>query len=304
MTLAPSGRQFEIAAGLHRATVVEVGGGLRSYHVGDREVLQSYPVEAICDAAHGAPLIPWPNRLGDGRYRFDGVDHQVALSEPEKNNAIHGLMRWRPWEPVEYTDSRVVMSATLFPMPGYPFAIDVRIDYRLGEDGLTVTTTASNVGDDACPYGAGQHPYLSPGRGSIDTCTVQMSADTRILTDPVRQLPTGTEKVAATAFDFRTPRILGDQHLDDAFTGLTRGPDGRAWVRLTGNDGRTVSLWVDDSYPVLELYTADALAAGRRRRGLGTEPMTCPPNGFQSGDHVIRLEPGASVTTTWGVTLE
>lgn len=304
MTSAPSGRQFAIAAGPHRATVVQVGGGVRSYHVGDREVLQSYPVEAMCDAAHGAPLIPWPNRLGDGRYRFDGVDHQVALTEPEKNNAIHGLLRWRPWEPVEHTDSQVVMSATLFPMAGYPFHLRVLIDYRLDDAGLTVATTATNLGDEACPYAAGQHPYLSPGSGSIDTCTVQMAADTRILTDPERQLPTGTEKVTATAFDFRTPRALADQQLDDAFTDLIRDPDGRAWVHLTGNDHRTVSLWVDQSYPVLELYTADDLAAGRRRRGLGAEPMTCPPNGLQSGDHVIRLEPGDSVTSIWGVTLQ
>lgn len=304
MTSAPSGRQFAIAAGPHRATVVQVGGGVRSYHVGDREVLQSYPVEAMCDAAHGAPLIPWPNRLGDGRYRFDGVDHQVALTEPEKNNAIHGLLRWRPWEPVQHTNSQVVMSATLFPMAGYPFHLRVLIDYRVDNAGLTVATTATNLGDEACPYAAGQHPYLSPGSGSIDTCTVQMAADTRILTDPERQLPTGTEKVTATAFDFRTPRTLGDQQLDDAFTDLIREPDGRAWVHLTGNDHRTVSLWVDQSYPVLELYTADNLAAGRRRRGLGAEPMTCPPNGLQSGDHVIRLEPGDSVTSTWGVTLQ
>ena len=51
----------------------------------------------LCDGAHGAPLIPWPNRLADGRYSFDGADHQLALTEPERHNAIHGLMRWRPW---------------------------------------------------------------------------------------------------------------------------------------------------------------------------------------------------------------
>src|SRR5436189_463564 len=116
----PSGVQFEIAYGEQRATIVEVGGGVRAYEVGGRSVLDPYPIEAMCDGAHGAPLIPWPNRLADGRYRFDGVDHQVALTEPEKRNAIHGLLRWRPWRAAERERSRVAMQATLHPMQGYP----------------------------------------------------------------------------------------------------------------------------------------------------------------------------------------
>lgn len=83
LPLAPSGDQFQIRHGDQRATIVEVGGGVREYLTGDRAVLESYPLEAICDGAHNTPLIPWPNRLADGRYRFDGVDHQVALTEPE-----------------------------------------------------------------------------------------------------------------------------------------------------------------------------------------------------------------------------
>ena len=82
MAPPPSGEQFEIRFGEHRATVVEVGGGVREYLVGDRPVLDPYPRDAICDGAHGAPLIPWPNRLADGRYSFDGVEHQLALTEP------------------------------------------------------------------------------------------------------------------------------------------------------------------------------------------------------------------------------
>ena len=82
MTFAPSGRQFEISAGDQHATIVEVGGGIRSYRAGDRDVLQPYPPGQMCDGAHGTPLIPWPNRLADGRYRFGGTDHQVALTEP------------------------------------------------------------------------------------------------------------------------------------------------------------------------------------------------------------------------------
>ena len=67
MASVPSGEQFEIVHGEHRATIVEVGGGVREYAVGDRQVLDPYARDAMCDGAHGAPLIPWPNRLADGR---------------------------------------------------------------------------------------------------------------------------------------------------------------------------------------------------------------------------------------------
>lgn len=301
--LAPSGRQFEICLGDQVAVIVEVGGGIRRYSVGGRDVLEPYDVDRMCDGAHGAPLIPWPNRLGDGRYRFDGSDHQVALTEPEKHNAIHGFLRWRPWQCLEHEADRVTMTTTLFPLTGYPFTLGVSITYRLCERGLVVTTTATNHGASAAPYGCGQHPYLSPGSGLVDQCTLRLEADTRVLTDPERELPVGREPVEGTPYDFRQGRQVGDAQLDFAFTDLHRDSDGLAWVHLTGPDGDTVHLWVDEAYPLVELYTGDTLSPDRRRQGLGTEPMSCPPNAFQSGELVTRLEPGASTTASWGAVL-
>ncbi|MGI8851625.1 MAG: aldose 1-epimerase family protein [Acidimicrobiales bacterium] len=301
MTIAPSGEQFEIRSGDQRATVVEVGGGVREYEVGGRLVLDPYPVNAMCDGAHGAVLVPWPNRVADGRYRFDGADYQVALTEPEKANAIHGFLRWRSWRATEHTQDRVVMGTRLHPMMGYPFCLDVSVAYELGDGGLVVATTATNLGDTVCPYGCGQHPYLSPGAGLIDACSLELDARTRILTDNERQLPTGREPVAGTPFDFSAGKRLGDQKLDFAFTDLVRDDSRRAWVRLAAPDGHVVELWVDEHYPILELYTGDTLEPERRRLGLGTEPMTCPPNAFQSGEGLVALEAGQSLTTTWGV---
>jgi len=303
MTEAPSGEQYELTAGGYQAVVVEVGGGIRSLRHGDRDVLQPYPVNAMCDAAHGAPLIPWPNRLGDGRYSFDGVEYQLALTEPEKHNAIHGLLRWRSWDLLERAADHVAVGTRLHPMQGYPFTLDVRIDYRLSEHGLVVRTTATNAGTEDCPYGCGQHPYLSPGDADIDSCSLEFGAATRILTSPDRQLPTGTEQVAGTSYDFSRLRQVGDLHIDYAFTDLERDGDGRSWVRLHAPDGMTAQLWVDAGYPLVELFTADTLSDDRRRRGLGVEPMTCPPNAFQTGERVLRLRPGQSASTEWGVQL-
>jgi len=146
MTRVPSGEQFEIVLGEQRATIVEVGGGLREYTVAGEPVLQPYEAGEMCDGAHGAVLLPWPNRLAEGRYEFDGEHHQLALTEPANGNAIHGLLRWRSWWAAEREPHRVVMATRLHPEPGYPFALDATVTYELGEDGLQVTIGAVNVG--------------------------------------------------------------------------------------------------------------------------------------------------------------
>lgn len=300
----PSGEQFQIGFGDQRATIVEVGGGIREYFVGDRPVLDPYPLQAICDGAHGAPLIPWPNRLADGRYKFDGGEYQLALTEPDKQNAIHGLLRWRNWHAVERSSERVEMGIRLHPETGWPFALEVSLSYSLGERGLQVELTVRNVGAGPCPFGYGQHPYLSPGAGAwIDDCTLELRAATRILTDPDRQLPAGLEPVEGTPFDFNSAKPIGERELDDPFTELGRDRDGRAVVRLGCPDGATVELWGDETHSIVQLYTADTLAPARRRTALAAEPMTCPPNALKTGEGIVRLEPGERHSGRWGVSL-
>lgn len=303
MSRVPSGDQFHIRAGSQRATLVEVGGGIREYSVDGRDVLDPYPLNAMCDGAHGAPLIPWPNRLADGAYAFDGNDYQVALTEPDKHNAIHGLLRWRNWQAIEHQPDRVVMATRLHPLKGYPFILDVQVEYTVSESGLTVSTTATNRGETACPYGSGHHPYLSPGAGVIDECNLQLRAASWIDTDNARQLPTGTSATTGTVLDFNSAKRLGGQQLDVPFSDLARDVDQRAWVTLTASDGSRAELWVDQTYELIELFTGDTLAPNRKRRGLGAEPMTCPPNAFQTGTGVRRLAPGTSLTSTWGARL-
>ena len=305
MSLLPSGEQFEIAHGAQRATIVEVGAGVREYVDGERDVLQPYAPDAICDAAHGAPLIPWPNRLRDGRYSFDGSDYQLALTEPEKHNAIHGLLRWRNWSVADRGADRVTMQTRLHPLTGWAFPLDLSITYSLGEGGLSVELRAINIGDRPCPFACGQHPYLSPGDGNlIDDCTLELRAQTRILTDQERQLPTGSEPVGGTEYDFREPRRIGSLEVDYAFCQLERDANGLAWMRLGCPDDRTVELWADESYPIIEVFTADTLALDRRRRGLGAEPMSAPPNALQSGELLAALAPGQQHTARWGVRLK
>ena len=298
--IAPSGEQIEIRAGDQHAVVVEVGGGLRSYSVGGRELVDGYGVNEMSSSGRGQVLIPWPNRLQDGNYEFNGRRHQLPLNEPERRNAIHGLVRWVAWTTSAREAHRVVMEYVLHPQPGYPFSLRLGIEYALLNSGLRVRTTATNVGVDACPYGSGAHPYLTFGTATVDHLILHASARTVLRSDG-RGLPIGTQSVEHTEYDFRQPRPIGATTLDHAFTDLERDRDGLARVAIRDPDhGTEVSLWVDESYPYLMLFTGDPLP-DVRRRSLAVEPMTCPPNAFRTGDALIRLEPGSSFTSTWGI---
>ncbi len=94
---SPTGQQWRIGHGRHEVVVCEVGATLRSYKVGDTQVLDGFGPDEWSHTGRGQVLAPWPNRLADGRYEFNGVRAQAALDEPERRNAIHGLVRWLPW---------------------------------------------------------------------------------------------------------------------------------------------------------------------------------------------------------------
>ena len=297
---APSGEQFEIAFGDQRATIVEVGGGLRSYSAGGRDLLDGYRADEPIASGRGQVLIPWPNRLEDGSYEFDGREHQLPLTEPERDNAIHGLVRSERWTVGGVESNRVVLEHALEPQPGYPFSLALEIEYSLSEGGLAVRTTATNRGQDACPYGAGQHPYVTVGTPTVDSVMLLAPGRTLLQVDE-RGLPVGSGPVDGTAHDFRRPRPIGAAKLDHAFTHLERGPDGRARVELRDPATRAgLTVWVDQTYRYLQLFTGDPLP-DVARRSLAVEPMTCPPNAFRTGEDLIRLEPGAPVTGVWGI---
>jgi aldose 1-epimerase len=116
-----------------------------------------------------------------------------------------------------------------------------------------------------------------------------------------RGLPVDAVPVEETEYDFRRPRPIGSTKLDHAFTDLKRDQDGRARVELAGQPGMGLTLWVDEAYGYLMLFSGDPLP-DVDRRSLAVEPMTCPPNAFRTGEAVARLEPGASFTSAWGIT--
>lgn len=298
-------KAFELRNGDHHATVDTIGAALRSLTWADRDLV--WPYDGGPTAFQGQVLAPWPNRIRGARYRFDGAEHRLAVTEPGTGAAIHGLVHDLEWEPLAVAEHEVRLGVDVPSGEGYPFPLRLEIGYRLGADGLTITTDATNTGTSTAPFGLGFHPYLTLGTPLRDLTArgqVRLSVPAGAH-QPVDDhlLPVGDPvPVDGGAFDLRPPgRELGGTALDTAFTDLERDGDGRTWVWLTGPEHR-VGLWCDRSFGWLQLFSADSLEGGAHRAHLAVEPMTCPPDAFNSGADLLRLTPGASTRHTFGIT--
>lgn len=302
--LPPSGDQYEIRGGGYRAVIAEAGATLRVLEHHGHPLLDGFAADEIASGARGQLLAPWPNRIGDGRFEFGGEVHQVPISEPEHRNALHGLVRWATWSLEDQGADCVSLTHRLLAQPGYPWTLDLRVTYSLSADGLRVTQSAVNRSTAPGPYASGAHPYLTVGPGPVDGWELTLPAATHLRVDD-RLLPTGTEPVAGTAYDFHSARLIGELGFDDGFTDLKRDADGVATVMLADpTTGRAVALWVDDRHRWLQVFSADDVP-GTARRSLAVEPMTAPPDAFRTGDDLVTLapsgEPGDQLSATWGI---
>jgi len=296
-----TGAQYELAAGDYRAVVTELGAGLRELSRDGAPVVLSYPADELPFAADGQLMLPWPNRVDGGRYRFRGAGYQLDLSETGNGNAIHGLTRFAAWVPVRHDADSVTLRHAPHGYAGYPFSLEIVAAYRLAAGtGLHVTISATNRGKQAAPYGFGQHPYLTVGTVALDEWELTLPA-TQWLPVDQRGIPSGAVRdIEGTVADFRQPRAIGPARLDHPLTGLARDGDGRAWARLRSGAAE-VSLWAGPDCPWLQVFTSDPFGGDRHRKAIAIEPMSCPPNAFVSGDGLIVLEPGETVAHSWGI---
>jgi aldose 1-epimerase len=295
-----TGDQLVLASDGYAATVVTVGAGLRLLSYQGRPLISGYDVDELPPASRGIVLAPWPNRIGDGHYRFAGNEYQLPITEVARGNAMHGLVFPIEWRVVEQTDSRAQLALRLQPTRGYPFRLDLQISYELSGDGLRVTLQTTNSGITEAPYGCGAHPYLTAGTAKVDDTVLQFAAQERLEVDD-RMLPVDRVSVPGTPYDFSAAHAIGDLTLDTAFTGLAYD-DGMGRATLTDSGtGRGVQLWWDETHRWVQLYTADRPDPAQNRVALAVEPMTCPPDAFRSEDDLIVLAPGETHRSTWGI---
>ncbi|WP_298870637.1 aldose 1-epimerase family protein [uncultured Microbacterium sp.] len=297
MTADPTGRRFHLRGPHSSAEIAQVGAALRALTVDGVDLVPRYPDDVPTPAASGVVLVPWPNRIRDGRYSFDGADLQLAISEPKFGNASHGLLRFGTYEPIEQSDERLVLGADVVPQTGYPFHLRTRVTFSLQRDGLHVAHDIENIGATTAPLALGVHPYLQIGGVATADLVVRSTGTTTLVVDdrniPVDEVPVGT------GTDLRAGVRLGDAALDNGYRGLQRDAEGRARHTLTAPDGARVELWQDEGFRWAQVFTTDRYPG--QPLAVAIEPMTAPANAFATGDDLERLEPGHILHREWGV---
>lgn len=315
----PTGEQFELAlqtpAGTLRAVITELAAGIRELSIDGVDLVQGFDAEISPPSCAGSLLMPWGNRIPDGVWvDAAGVSHQLAITEVDLNNAIHGLLRYAPYRVVEQSASAITLAASVFPQLGYPFHLETLVRYELVADGLSVTHTVRNVAAGDAPVTIASHPFLQIGGVPTEELTLTVNADTHIDVD-ARLNPTGLSAVAGTAFDLRADsplsRRVGDLALDDAW-GDSHVVDGETAHTLTAPDGRSVGIWGDESFDYVQVYitpkfpargatTDPDVAPDAVVTAIAIEPMTGPANAFNSGAGLTLVAPGEEWVTRWGI---
>jgi aldose 1-epimerase len=298
--IAPTGTQYSLVRatplGEARATITQLAASLRGFSIGGVDLTQPYAEDSVPPFACGIVLVPWPNRIEDGVWTLDGREQQLDLTEPDRHNAIHGLLRNAGYDLVEQSADAVTLGATVFPQHGYPFHLDTTVRYALVDDGLDVTHVIRNIGSAKAPVAVGTHPFLTIGDAPADELVLTVHASTRFEVDarlnPIRESP-----VDGTEYDLRGGRPLAELQLDDAFGGV-EAVDGVA-ARLTAPDGREVRLRQDENHPYVQVFTTREYPGAQI--AVAIEPMTAPANAFNSGLGVKWLEPGEQWSVNWGI---
>lgn len=304
-----SGTQHSIRAGDYEAVIASIGASLRTLTFRGRDLVVPFEADEVRPGYRGVTLAPWPNRVVDGVYAFNGQEHQLPLTEPSRGHALHGLATWLDFQVVDKDPSHVTLAATIEPQTGYPWRVTVRTTFALTSDGLTQIVTATNEGETPVPWGTGPHPYLVAGESALDEWTFELPAAQVLAVTDDRLAPTELRPVDSDAerFDFRAARPIGAVEIDHAYTGLDRAVDGLTTARLTDAAGRGVAMVWDAACPWVQVHTADAPEGAEsptHRIGLAVEPMTCAPDAFNADAYaydtgLVVIEPGQSSTAQW-----
>lgn len=303
----PTGQQFTIAhrgdSGLLRATITEVAATLRELTIDGVDLVEPFPEDGRPAKAQGIVLVPWGGRVAGGDWQHEGETLQLAITERDKGNAAHGLLRFAPYRVLEQHESRIVLHATIHPQTGWPFLVDTTVTYELTDDGLLVTHEATNVGAVRAPWACGAHPYLAVGDTPPEQLTLTVPA-ARVF-NAVDLIPTEetlVDAMDASAPDLRAGRRLTELDIDHNYAGL-EFIGGVATSSLLDPDGRGAELWQDAAFPYSVVFTPSAFpAVGGPKHAVAVEPMSAPANALNTGQGLVWLEPGESWRGHWGIT--
>jgi len=272
------------------ATISSVGASLRQLNWRGLDLCPPAPLVGDPERFQGSVIAPWANRIAGGRYSFDGKTYQLDITEPERNNALHGFSGVKAWDVVAGDDSSVSLETLTGDQPGYPWSIQLTVRYRLSDSGLEMQFSAMNLSDTRAPFGYAFHPYLKLPMSSAADWKLESSANQVLLVDPDRLLPIEVSNVTGTEFDFRVSKSPWSGTLDNAFTEL-KSEDGRFSASLADKTHRIEMTWKDTSNWVQLHFPA---GQGPERESVAIEPSTDFPNIFNSSEGPKVLAPEES----------
>jgi aldose 1-epimerase len=303
--------EIVLSSGRQRAVVSSHGASLRHYwivqHDGQElDVLWGYRGTGNKKGGQGDVLVPFPGRVRDGRYRFGGQEHQLRRNDKDGPNAIHGFVRTELWQVLERAEARARFGFRIEEgtFEGYPFRLDIEVAYSLSAAGLECGFEVRNAGAKEAPFGAGFHPYFTVGTTLVDEAEARIPAERLVELGP-DLLPTGAvAEVKGGKWDFRDWRKVKDSKFNHCYTALARDAGGLARAGLRDPaTGRQISVWMDQAFDYLVVYTGDTIPAPHARRALAIEPMTCGTDAFNHPEWgLIRLKPGERRSGRYGVT--
>jgi aldose 1-epimerase len=264
--------------------------------LGQRGGLRTYVAER---STMGIPILhPWANRVAEKHFRTAGreVDlsaHPALISLDPNGLPIHGLLAaaegWRVEQHEDTSDGPLLAAGFDFGahedlMAMFPFPHQLRIEARIADRTLTITTTVAASGDVAVPISFGYHPYFRlPGVERGDWM-VEVPVSERVVLDS-EELPTGElEKADVPAGP------LGARTFDDEFAAPAEP------FALEGG-GRRIEVSFDRGYPYAQVYAPDDDDV------IAFEPMTAQTNALVSGQDLRLIEPGDSYKATFSVTV-
>ncbi len=261
----------------------------------DLDTLKAQPTR------YGNPILfPFPNRIREGKFTFDGKAYTFdqKLGAP---NSIHGLLLSQPYH-VECTSADAENDASIvcrldsreFPeiMRQYPLPFEIQITYILKEAILTMGVNVKNTGDRNMPMGFGIHPYFRvplSSSSSPERCLITVPASKYWELDEF--LPTGRIFDLEGDYDLRERKPLAGRQFDDVLTGVILS-DGVSRCVIDDQDlGLRMILESDAQFRELVVYTPPD------RSSICFEPYTCPTNAINleaSGidARIIVLKPG------------
>jgi len=207
------------------------GGSIAAFRIDGADILRPMAPADIASGkgnnASAYPLVPFSNRIANGRLVFEGETFHLARNWPGVNHPMHGDGWSHAWQ-VERSDGRSAEIAYLHERAGatggWPFRYRARQAYRLDADRFTVVLALDNLEDRAVPAGLGLHPFFVRAADSELQCRTEAVWRTDAETLPIARI------VVPPAYDFSRPRNVNEVTLDNGFDGW----DGRATIRWPG----------------------------------------------------------------------